>query len=320
MAKVTIVCLGEGRMSQGNYGVWDRGSLLTENGELIWSMNDMSKTYNAGGGFKNRIAIKCLDLKSGDYKLAYATDIGNSYGTWNVAPAPDSVWYGIQVLTVNDSEYALMDELNETEINSDKYMPMEIGTCLEFSKKIKNTIWLGSGLNGFFKYNLETGDFKQYNYDIKNKFSPGNSISFIFEDREGIVWVATNSNLLRFDPESEKLEKFSQKDGLPSNLVNSIIEDLEGNLWISTSGGLSKLNKNAPREQWNFVNFDASDGLQNYGASKASWMSKEGEIILGSNDGVISFFPGKINEAEPDLVIEDIRVSGISLKSDSSAV
>ena len=318
--KVIIVCVGEGRMYQGNNGLWDRGSVLTENGELIWSMNEMSKTFNAGGGFKNRIAIKCLELKSGDYKLAFATDVGHSYGTWNVEPPPDSVWYGIQVLNVNDSEYSQMEKLNETEINSDKYMPMEIGTCIEFSKKIKNTLWLGSGINGFFKYNLETGDFKQYNYDLKNKFSPGNAITFIFEDSEGMVWVATNSNLLRFDPGSEQLEKFGQKDGLPSNLVNSIIEDLEGNLWISTSGGLSKLNKKAPREHWNFVNFDASDGLQNYSSSKASWISEEGEIILGSNDGIVSFFPGKINEVKPDLVIEDIKVSGVSLKTDSSAV
>ncbi|MEZ5083257.1 MAG: two-component regulator propeller domain-containing protein [Bacteroidales bacterium] len=318
--KVIIVCVGEGRMYQGNNGIWDRGSVLTENGELIWSMNDMSKTYNAGGGFKNRIAIKCLDLKSGDYKLAYATDVGHSYGTWNVVPPPDSTWYGIQVLNVNDSEYEQLKQLNETEINSDKYMPMEIGTCLEFSKKIKNTIWLGSGINGFFKYNLETGNYKQYHYDLKNKFSPGNAITFIFEDNEGIVWVATSGNLLRFNPGDESIEKFSQKDGLPSNLVNSIIEDLEGNLWINTSGGLSKLNKNAPREKWNFVNFDASDGLQNYSSSKAIWMSKEGEIILGSNDGIISFYPGKINEMKPDLVIEDIKISDVSLKSDSSSI
>ena len=318
--KVIVVCVGEGRMVQGNDGVFDRGSLLSENGELMWSMNELSKTYNAGGGFKNRIAIKCLELKRGDYKIAHSTDVGNSYGAWNVMPPPDSVWYGIQVLNVNDLEYAQVEKLNAAEVNSDKYMPMEIGTCIEFSSKIKNTLWLGSGTNGFFKYNLETGNFKQYDYDLKNIFSPDNSISFIFEDSDGIVWLATNSNLLRFDSNSEKLEKFGEKDGLPSNLVNSIIEDLEGNLWISTSGGLSKLNKNAPREQWNFVNFDASDGLQNYSSSKAIWMSKEGEIILGSNDGIISFFPGKINEVKPDLVIQDIKVSGVSLKSDSSAV
>ncbi len=317
--KVIVICVGEGAMSQGNYGIWDGGSLLSESGDLIWSMNDISRTYNDGGGFKNRIAIKCLDLKSGVYKLAYATDVGHSYGTWNVVPPADSVWYGIQILKINDSEFHQMEELNEAEINSDKYMPMEVGSSIDFSKKNNNILWLGSGANGFFKYDLETGNFKQYNFDFKNKFSPNNAVNFIFEDRDGIVWVATLANLLRFDPNTEKLEKFGEKDGLSSNLVNSITEDLNGNLWLSTTGGLLKLNKNAPRMQWNFVNYNATDGLQNYISSKASWISKEGEIILGSNEGIISFYPGEINKVKPDLVIEDIKVSDISIKSDSSS-
>jgi signal transduction histidine kinase len=132
--------------------------------------------------------------------------------------------------------------------------------------------------------------------------------------------LATLNNLIRFDPVTEKIEKFGQKDGLPSNTVNSIIEDLQGNLWISTSGGLSKLNKNALKDKWNFVNFDMKDGLQRFSSSKASWISKDGEIVFGSNDGVISFFPGKINEVKPDIVIEDIKVSDVSLKSDTAVV
>ena len=201
-----------------------------------------------------------------------------------------------------------------------KYLPMETGTSIEFSKKMYNVVWLGSTANGFFRYDISTGNFKQYNFDSKNKFSPNNSINTIFEDRMGILWVATASNLIRFDPETEKIEKFDQKDGLPSNLVNSIVEDMQGNLWINTSEGLSKLNKNAPRDKWNFVNFDARDGLQGLGASKANWISKNGEIVLGGNDGLISFYPGKINEVKPDIVLEDIKISDVSLKSDSAAV
>ncbi|HEY6625637.1 MAG TPA: SpoIIE family protein phosphatase, partial [Ignavibacteriaceae bacterium] len=318
--KVLIICVGEGVMSQGNDGVWDKGSLLTEDGKLIWSMNDLSETFNDGGGFKNRIAVKCIELKSGDYKIAFSSDVGNSYGSWNVLAPPDSIWYGIQVLNINDSEFKSLNELNQKEITSDKYMPTEIGTSIEFSKKLYNVIWLGSRGNGFFRYDLSTGNFKQYNYDVKNKFSPNNTITYIFEDREGIVWIATLNNLVRFDPVTEKIEKYDQKDGLPSNLVNSMIEDLQGNLWISTSGGLSKLNKNAPKDKWNFVNFDTRDGLESFSTSKASWISKDGEIFIGSNDGIISFYPGKINEVKPDIVIEDIKVDEISLKSDSAVV
>ena len=105
-------------------------------------------------------------------------------------------------------------------------------------------------------------------------------------------------------------------------IISTITEDLQGNLWINTSGGLSKLTKNAPRDKWNFVNFDTRDGLQSYSytESRASWVSANGEIFLGSNDGIISFFPGKINELKPDIVIKDIKISDISLKTDSSSV
>jgi len=318
--KVLIISVGEGRIVQGNNGLFDMGSLTKDKGEPIWSMNDLSKTYNDGGGFKNRIAFKCLDLKKGDYTITYVTDVGHSYGFWNVIPPPDSLWYGIQLLELNDDEFSTLSQLNQNEIDSDKYMPMEVGTCIEMSKSLYNVVWLGSRFNSFFKYDLSTGDFEQYNLDTINKFSPINLITYIFEDREGIVWIATQNKLIRFDPGTENIEKFDQEDGLPSSQVNSIIEDHQANLWLSTTGGLSKLNKNAPRDKWNFVNFDTKDGLESFSSSRASWISEDGKIIIGSNDGIISFYPGKINKVKPDIVIQDIKLNDISINSDSSMV
>jgi serine phosphatase RsbU (regulator of sigma subunit)/ligand-binding sensor domain-containing protein len=318
--KVLIICVGEGEMNNAGIGLSDGGSLLTEDGKTIWSMNDLFKTFNDGGAFKNRIALGCLNLKKGDYKITYATDVGHSYGTWNAIAPPDSMWYGIQVLSLNESDYNSINEMNELEINSDKFMPMEVGTCIEFSKRFNNVLWLGSSISGFFKYDLEAGNFKQYNFDNKSVNSLNNYINYIFEDSKGIVWIATANSLLRFDPVSEKIDKYDQKDGLPSNQINSIVEDLDGNLWINTSAGLSKLNKNISKDKWNFVNFNAQDGLQGFTSSKANWIGKDGEIFLGGIDGFTYFYPGKINEAKPDIVIEDIKVSDISLKSDSALV
>ncbi len=317
--KVLIIGLGEGQMDVG-VGLSDAGALLNEDGRTIWSMNDLFKTFNDGGGYKNRIALGCLNLKKGNYKITYATDVGHSYGTWNVIPPPDSLWYGIQVFSLDESDYNSIGQMCDKEINSDKFMPLEIGTCIEFSKRFNDVLWLGSTQSGFFKYNLATGHFKQYNFDSLNVSSLNNYINCIFEDNEGIVWIATANSLLRFDPATEIISKFDQKDGLPSNQINSIVEDLEGSLWINTSAGLSKLNKNAPKDKWNFVNFDVQDGLQGFTNSKASWIGKDGEIFLGGIDGFTYFYPGKINEIKPDIVIEDIKVSDISLKSDSSEI
>jgi signal transduction histidine kinase/ligand-binding sensor domain-containing protein len=318
--KVLIIGLGEGEMTNTGVGLGDNGSLLSKDGKTIWSMSDLFKTFNDGGGFKNRIALGCLNLKKGDYKITYATDVGHSYGNWNVNPPPDSLWYGIQVLSLNESDFDIINQMNEKETSSDRFMPMEVGTSIVCSKKYNNTLWLGSRLSGLFKYDLSTGNFKQYNFDNKNVYSLNNYINYIFEDSEGIVWVATANSLLRLDPSTEKIDKFEQKDGLPSNQINSIIEDLDGDLWISTSAGLSKLNKKLPKDKWNFVNFDVQDGLQNLSVSEASWISKDGEIFLGGIDGFTYFYPGKINEVKPDIVIEDIKISDVSLKSDSAAI
>jgi serine phosphatase RsbU (regulator of sigma subunit) len=318
--KVLIICVGEGEMNNAGVGLSDAGSLLAEDGKTIWSMNNLFKTFNDGGGFKNRIALGCLDLKKGNYKITYATDVGHSYGTWNAIAPPDSMWYGIQVLSLNESDYNIISEMNEKEINSDKFMPMEVGTCIEFSRRFNNVLWLGSSISGFFKYDLATENFKQYNFDNKSVNSLNNYINYIFEDSKGIVWIATANSLLRFDPASEKIDKYDQKDGLPSNQINSIVEDLDGNLWINTSAGLSKLNKNISKDKWNFVNFNAQDGLQGFTSSKANWIGKDGEIFLGGIDGFTYFYPGKINETKPDIVIFDIKIDDVSLKSDSGVV
>ena len=318
--KVLILCLGEGRIQQGNQGIFDTGSLRDRSGKLLWAMNDMSHTFNDGGGFKNRIALACVDLNKGEYRIEYVSDVGHSYGTWNVIAPPDSDWWGIQVFPLSDAEYASISKLNETSIGRMGFMPMEIGNYIEVSKRYHDVLWIGSQQNGFFQYDLSNGDYKQYNYDPRNQFSANNTIKYILEDREGYVWIASANRLLRFNPGNESFEKFDQSDGLASNVINALIEDQEGNLWINTSAGLSKLNKYANRDKWNFVNYDTRDGLVGYSSSPACWRNPGGELIIGGNDGINVFFPGKINPTPPDIVIQDIKVSDISLKSDSSGV
>ena len=46
-------------------GLCDKGSLFNSEGKAIWSMNDLSKTFNDGGGFKNRIALKVFRIEKG---------------------------------------------------------------------------------------------------------------------------------------------------------------------------------------------------------------------------------------------------------------
>ena len=317
---VLVISLGEGRIVQGNDGTFDYGTLRDQKSNVIWIMKNMARTYHAGGGFKNRLAMDVLKLEQGEYRINYVSDVGHSYGNWNTLAPQDSNWWGIQVLEIDQQEYNVLNDLLTQSHAKQNYMDFEIARYIEFSKRYYNVIWIGTVSNSFFRYDKSTGEFKKYNFNQMNQFSAENSINTILEDRDGIVWIGTQANLLRLDPETEKIDKFNTNNGLPGNLISALIEDLQGNLWISTPGGFSKLNKNAPREKWNFVNFDSRDGMQGYSSAESAWLSSEGEVFLGGNDGLNSFFPGKINTIAPSIVIDDIRINDISVRSDSSLV
>ena len=62
-------------------------------------------------------------------------------------------------------------------------------------------------------------------------------------DRQEKLWIGTeNTGLYCFDPQSQNLEQFTEKEGLLSNTVYGILEDSQGSLWMSTKRGVSKFN------------------------------------------------------------------------------
>jgi ligand-binding sensor domain-containing protein len=108
--------------------------------------------------------------------------------------------------------------------------------------KNKN-LWFGTSTEGLYKY--EDGKFT--NFNDKNSLCP-NQIWSIFEDDKGIIWLATNKGLCKYDGKT-----FTQislpyidtsgewyKNIYPTvnpNQANSIIQDKKGIFWIGTSGG-----------------------------------------------------------------------------------
>ncbi len=84
---------------------------------------------------------------------------------------------------------------------------------------------------------------------------PGTRIQAVMADREGNLWVGTNSGLARVRNDG-KVERFPVTDPLAAASVLSLLEDREGNLWIGTEAdGLHIL-----RDQ-RFHILDARDGL-----------------------------------------------------------
>ncbi|TRZ70832.1 MAG: hybrid sensor histidine kinase/response regulator [Bacteroidetes bacterium] len=123
-----------------------------------------------------------------------------------------------------------------------------------------------------------------------------NSFTTIFKDEKQNLWLGSNVNgLIKVVEKGGQIEfiKYDRSKGAPDNSVYGIAGDGVGNIWISTAHGLGKFN--TKMEQ--FKNYYESDGiLSNSFMWNATFQSKDGEIFFGGNNGLISFYPERIQD------------------------
>ncbi|MBK7631162.1 MAG: SpoIIE family protein phosphatase [Ignavibacteriales bacterium] len=315
-SKVLIVGVGEGQSELER--LFDFGWLEDADGNIIWGMLKYSNSFHFQGGMKNRIMTQTLQLKKGKYKLKFQSDVGHSYGNFNVLAPKDSALWGIQVIRINGNQFSDFSKRIDEEIKVSNYMLLEIANSVCISKSYENILWIGSSNQGLFKYNLNTGEFTQYNKNREavSDIVTNNDVYYVFEDSKGFVWFSTPNGLGKLDPKTEKIKYFTEDDGLPTNLVGAIQEDNYGNLWISSAAGLTTLVRNETGEKESFINIDIKDGLQGYSFSLASWKTNNGELFFGGDNGVNYFIPGRTNQTKPKIVLTDLKISDVSVFND----
>lgn len=64
---------------------------------------------------------------------------------------------------------------------------------------------------------------------------PSPEVHDIIQDRQGYIWIATDSGVSRFD--GYKFKNFGAKEGLINNVVFYLEEDEEGKIWMQTMSG-----------------------------------------------------------------------------------
>lgn len=147
------------------------------------------------------------------------------------------------------------------------------------TKDNKGDIWVGAydsgGLVQFTpkEYGKGKPEFFSYKNDSKDENTLSlNSVSCIYEDSEGVLWVGTNgggvNKILRDELNIPvKFIRISNRkkdvQSLSNDYVHSITEDSNGNIWIGTFGG--GLNKLPKKEKNNvtpvFQRFTTRNGL-----------------------------------------------------------
>lgn len=136
-----------------------------------------------------------------------------------------------------------------------------------------------------------------HNIDLVDRH---NTYYSFFEDSKQRFWAGTSNGLRLIDIQNGTFTTISTKDGLPNNRINGISEDSHGNLWLSTNHGICKFNY----DTMSITNFYTEDGLvSNEFIHNSIATDSDGEIYIGSVDGITKFYPDKITtETTPPRV------------------
>lgn len=105
----------------------------------------------------------------------------------------------------------------------------------------KGNLWFSTDRGGICKYIKATNSFKTYSLQ---EGLPDDVAYKIVEDGNGVLWFGTNHGLVRFNPDTEAIQVFTEKDGIINNQFNykSAIKTRSGKLYFGCIGGLIALN------------------------------------------------------------------------------
>lgn len=112
------------------------------------------------------------------------------------------------------------------------------------------TLWISTMGDGLYRHELINDRFVVYLNDRNDPLSIcSNQIKHIFQDKSGVVWVATTDlGLSRFNPTVEKFNAlFSQINYVPPSTSASDVArlaiDSKNNVWVATRDGLVWINR-----------------------------------------------------------------------------
>lgn len=189
----------------------------------------------------------------------------------------------------------------------------------------QGAIWIALAYNGLQRLDPVSNATQLFEHDENNPNSLShNYVRTLLEDQFGNIWVGTyGGGLNKLDPQTGLFKHYRKKDGLPEDLILDLLQDTSGYIWVLTNRAISKFDPEAET----FLNFGYEDGLPKTRFNRVTYGTVSGEILLASNDGVVSFKPEGvgIDTVPPKITIrslerfrkdspdgEPVKVKGIS--------
>jgi ligand-binding sensor domain-containing protein/signal transduction histidine kinase len=154
----------------------------------------------------------------------------------------------------------------------------------------QNSLWIGTEY-GLDYYNPRTNTFEHHR--LSNDLTSGpssNSITAIFKDSDGILWVGTyNAGLNAYNISTGKFEVYKNAEGdassLSHNRVLSIQEDQEGKLWVGTANGLNRF-ESAGKYFTRFINSKKDPDSISDNSIYVIYKDHAGSLWFGTKNGL----------------------------------
>ncbi len=192
-------------------------------------------------------------------------------------------------------------------VKSDFLQRKEPDSSLKTSSFIMDILLDKKGNFWFATHSVGFGIFNgNYQYVFENKAGiEGNVVRKIIEDEKGIIWIASNGGIYKYDGKNpvghpDSYQNLTVKDGLPTNQVWSLCPDKKGGLWIGTETGLCHYNG----KDFTTIKLPATGDVDLTDAYPARDMitslhlSADGSLWIGTNGkGIFVYNPSTNNAA-----------------------
>lgn len=185
-------------------------------------------------------------------------------------------------------------------------------------------LWIGT-IDGLMSLNTKfsnIADIKFDTYRQPGQTSFANSdVYTLYKDNQNQIWVGAFggglSRLTGYDTENgmPQFQALGENDGLRNDVILSMTEDRLSRIWFATEGGLSCYDKKAGRIR----NFDRYDGLPQLKMEEtAAMLDRNGQIWMGSQQGLLVFNPQKVQTNTTDYPTYIVGYSINNKHSDDS--
>ena len=215
------------------------------------------------------------------------------------------IWIGEHGLSyVENGKIKLFEKYNE-------FTQLQNAVILALVKDKNGVIWVVSS-EGLFQLDPEKGIISGYGKTQKGNYKlPSNKFQHMYQDAEGIYWLATEDiGLVKWNKATKEIKIYNEKHGFLSNNIYAVYEDNFGFLWMSSFNGLIRFDKNTEKA----VVFSVEDGIcENEFNRMSHYQNEEGHLYFGGQNGVTGVNPKDFLENIPNRNDFQLKVDHTSI-------